>query len=238
MLLLGQTDWRGQHKKFGIKAADRRLHMFMLGKTGTGKSTLMRTMLMQDIEAGQGLCLIDPHGDLADSLLDHLPSHRTNDICYFDPSDYAYPIGLNVLEHVPRAYRHLIADHLSSVFKTLYRDSWGYRLEYLLHHCALSLLDMEGTTLLGIPRLLTDARYLARIVPHIADPIVQKFWREEFTVMKKDFQHEAAFPVLNKVGQFLSTFPLRNILGQVKSTMDVSFCMDRSKILIANIAKG
>ncbi len=237
-MILGQTDWRGQRKKFGIKAADRRLGIFVLGKTGTGKSTLLKSMILQDIHAGAGVGLIDPHGDLADSLLDHIPPHRTNDVCYFRPDDYAHPLGLNVLEHVPREYRHLVADHVVSVFKTLYRDSWGYRLEYLLHNCALSLLDVEGTTLLGIPRLLTDEKYLARILPHIQDPIVRKFWREEFKVMKKDFQHEAAFPVLNKVGQFLSTFPLRNILGQVKSTMDFSFFMDRSKILIANIAKG
>lgn len=228
-MILGHIDWRGKHKPFMMKAADRRLHMFVLGKTGTGKSTLLKSLTLQDIEAGYGACLIDPHGDLAASLLDHIPPERTNDICYFDPSDYEYPFGLNILEPIPRAHRHLVADHVVSVFKTLYQDSWGYRLEYLLHHCALSLLDVEGTTLLGIPRLLTDDGYLARILPHIEDPIVRKFWREELKVMRADFQHEAAFPVLNKAGQFLSTFPLRNILGQVKSTIDLPFIMDGGK---------
>lgn len=237
-MIIGETDWRGKRQRFGTKDADRRLHTFILGKTGVGKTTLIRNMIMQDLLAGRGLMLIDPHEDLAESILQHIPPERTNDICYFQPTDYEHPIGLNILEHVPRHYRHLIADHVVSVFKTLYKDSWGYRLEYLLHNCALSLLDVPGTTLLGIPRLLTDDKYLARILPHIEDPIVRQFWRQEWHVMRRDWQHESAFPILNKVGQFLSTFPLRNILGQVTSSIDFPYFLAKQKVLIANLAKG
>lgn len=232
------TDFRNQRKTFGIKHPDRRLHTYIIGKTGAGKTTLLKNLIIQDIRNGHGVGVLDPHGDLVESILDYIPSHRTGETVFFDPSDYDYPIGFNILESVDPTLKPLVASHVISVFKNIWKDSWGPRLEYILYNSVISLLDHEDNSLLGIPRLLTDRDFRGKVVSKIQDPIVKNFWIQEYEQYNTNFQKEAISPVLNKVGQFLTSAPIRNIVGQVKSKIDFSFMMDNNRIFLANLSKG
>ena len=198
---------------FGISVADRRRHLYLLGKTGSGKSTLLRTLIVQDIEAGRGLMLLDPHGDLAEELLDLIPPRRTADVIYIAPADLAYPIGFNVLEQVPPDDRPLVAASVVATFKHLWRDSWGPRLEYVLYQTVAALLDYPpsrgGVSLLGVPRMFTDPDYRDRIVNEIQDPRVRAFWTEEFAGYSKQFATEIVAPIQNKIGQLLAAPAVR-----------------------------
>ena len=238
MVLLAETNFRNQRVKFGIKRDDRRRHTYLIGKTGMGKSTVMENMIIQDIINGEGVALIDPHGDFAEKILDYIPSSRVNDVVYFNPADFNYPIAFNVMESVSREYKHLIASGLVGVFKKLFADSWGPRLEYVLRNSILALLDYPGSTLLGVMRILVDKNYRRKVIAKIDDPVVKSFWVDEYSKYPQQFQTEAIAPIQNKVGQFLSTALIRNILGQVKSTIDLREVMDQKKILIMNLSKG
>lgn len=238
IVTFAKTNFRNQHTNFGIKQIDRRRHMYLIGKTGMGKSTVMENMLIQDIINGQGVALIDPHGDFAEKILDFIPNERVNDVIYFNPADMEYPIAFNVMEVVDREHKHLIASGLVGVFKKLWADSWGPRLEYLLRNAILALLDYPESTLLGVMRILSDKSYRKKVIAKIQDPVVKAFWVEEFSKYPQQFQVEAVAPIQNKVGQFLSTALIRNVVGQVKSTFDLRDVMDNQKILIMNLSKG
>jgi len=229
--------WGGE-QPFGLNCADRRHHAYIIGKTGSGKTTLLRNLIVQDIEAGRGVGVIDPHGDLAEELLDCIPPWRTDDVVYFNPADLEYPIGFNVLEGVPPDRRHLVASGVVSAFKHIWADSWGPRLEYIFYNALAALLDAGDSTLLGVVRLLADEGYRARVVRRITDPLVRAFWLDEFEQYDERFRREAIAPIQNKVGQFLANAPLRNMLGQVRSAIDLRFMMDRQRIFIANLSKG
>ena len=235
---LARTNFRNQNVRFGIKPDDRRRHMYLIGKTGMGKTTAIENMIAQDIEAGHGVTLVDPHGDIADKLLDFIPQSRINDVVYFNPADIDFPIAFNVLEQVDARHRHLIASGLVGVFKKIWADSWGPRLEYVLRNAILALLEYPGSSLLGIMRLLVDKSYRKKVVNKITDPVVKSFWIDEYSKYPDRFQSEAIAPIQNKVGQFLSTFLIRNIVGQVKSKIDMRDIMDTNKILIMNLSKG
>lgn len=236
--VFAETNYRSQLKRFGIKENDRSNHMYVIGKTGTGKSTLLENLVIQDLKKGKGLALIDPHGDMVERILNFVPNYRVNDVIYFNPADVNYPVGFNVMEVKNEAEKHLVSSGLISVFKKLWSDSWGPRLEYVLRNCILALLENEGSTLLGIMKLLVDRDYRARIVRHLKDPIVRNFWEEEFAKYPERFQAQAISPIQNKVGQFLSSSLIRNILGQVKSSFDLSDIMKTNKILLMNLSKG
>jgi len=238
VVYFGQINYRNTHRRFGIKTPDRRHHMYLVGKTGTGKSTMLENMIYQDVKAGRGLAVIDPHGDLAEKVLNFIPSYRVNDTIYFNPADIDYPIAFNVLEHVDPSQRHLVASGLIAVFKKLWADSWGPRLEYVLRNAILALLEYPGSTLLGIMRILSDKDFRKRVVTHLTDPVVRSFWVDEFSRYPDRFQVEAISPIQNKVGQFLSTSLIRNIIGQVKSKINLREIMDEEKILILNLSKG
>lgn len=229
--------WGGE-RPFGLCRADRRQHLYCVGKTGTGKSTLLRNLILQDIEAGEGVGLIDPHGELAEELLDFIPPRRTDDVVYFNPADHDYPVGLNLLQPSSPQGRHLVASAVVSAMKNIWRESWGPRLEYVLYASLAALLECENTTLLGVPRLLTDAFYRDWVIKQIKDPAVQSFWTKEFANYDKRFLAEVTSPVLNKVQALLMSPPIRNVLGQVRSRFDPRFMMDRRRILIANLSKG
>ena len=229
--------WEGE-TSFGLSRADRRHHLYVLGKTGTGKTTLLRNLILQDIAAGEGVGIIDPHGDLAADLLDHIPSHRTDDVVYFNPADGEATIGLNLMQSVSPNRRHLVTSGIVSALKGVWSDSWGPRLEYILNATIAALLECENTTILGIQRMLVDARYRSWVLRQVSDPMVRAFWLTEFPRYEKGFATEAVAPIQNKVGQLLMAPPIRLMLGQIKSKVDVRFMMDDKRIFIANLSKG
>ncbi len=236
--VFAQTTYRNQLKKFGIKTDDRRRHMYLIGKTGMGKSTILENMIVDDIRSGHGVAVVDPHGDLAEKIIEYIPDNRIDDVIYFNPSDIDYPIAFNVVEQVEPHLRHLVASGLLGVFKKLWSDSWGPRLEYILRNAILAILDFPGSTLLGVVRMLSDKNYRKRIVANIKDPVVKSFWEKEFAGYADKFASEAVSPIQNKVGQFLSSSLMRNIIGQVKSVINLREIMDGNKILIMNLSKG
>jgi CxxC-x17-CxxC domain-containing protein len=236
--VFAQTTFRNENKKFGIKLDDRRRHMYLIGKTGMGKSTVLENMIIGDIRAGRGVAVVDPHGDLAEKIMQYIPSNRINDVIYFNPSDIDFPIAFNVVEQVEPHLRHLVASGLIGVFQKLWADSWGPRLEYILRNSILAILDFPGSTLLGVVRMLSDKTYRKRVVSNIKDPVVKAFWEKEFASYADKFASEAVSPIQNKVGQFLSSSLMRNIVGQVKSSIDLRQIMDEGKILIMNLSKG
>lgn len=233
-----ETNFRNAKRRFGIKTDDRRRHMYIIGKTGMGKTTLIESLILSDIIKGHGCCLIDPHGDTAEKLLDFIPPNRINDLIYFNPADTDFPVGFNILETDNDDQKPLIASGLMGVFKKIWPDVWSARMEYILMNCVLALLDYPGATLLGINRLLVDKDYRARVVAKIRDPIVKTFWIAEFASWSEKYATEAIAPVQNKVGQFLSSSVIRNIVAQVKSTINLRRIMDDEKILIVNLSKG
>lgn len=233
-----ETNYHNVRRKFGIKTDDRRRHMYLIGKTGMGKSTTLENMIMTDVQARNGLVVIDPLGDLVEKVLDFIPSERINDVIYFNPADFDHPIAFNVLEAIDPNHRHLVSSGLIAVFKKIWVDSWGPRLEYVLRNSILALLEYPGSTLLGVTRLLVDKRYRTKIVAKITDPIVKAFWVDEFSAYSNQFRTEAVSPIQNKVGQFLSSSVIRNIVGQSKSSFDLRWLMDEGKILLMNLAKG
>lgn len=230
-------DW-GQDSPFGLRLDDARQHTYVIGKTGAGKSTLLRNLILQHLYLGHGLALLDPHGDLADELLDHFPVSRSRDLVYFNPADLEFPIGLNPLANIPADDRHLVASGIVGAFKSIWRDSWGPRMEYILHNALLALLDCPNTSLLGVNRLLTDAAYRAWVLRQVKDPFVRNFWQDEFAGYDARFVREAIAPIQNKIGQFLMNPPIRNILGQVRNRIDFRFIMDTGRVFIANLSKG
>ncbi len=236
--LFARTNYRGAMKPFGIKTDDRRRHMYVIGKTGMGKSTMLENMVIQDIRAGRGLAVVDPHGDLVEKVVKYIPSYRVNEVVYFNPADVDYPIAFNILEAIDPTHRHLIASGLIAVFKKIWVDSWGPRLEYILRNTILALIEYPGSTLLGVTRMLVDKDYRDKVMAHISDPIVKAFWRDEFSAFNNQFRTEAISPIQNKIGQFLSSSIIRNIVGQSKSTIDMREIMDSGKILLLNLAKG
>ena len=232
------TDYRDIRRMFGIKEKNRRGHMYILGKTGTGKTTLMENMIISDMKAGNGVAVIDPHGDLAEDLLDFIPQGRIENTIYFNPSDLEYPMALNPLESVEPDQQHLVASGLMSVLRKLWPDFWGPRMEHILRNAILALLEYPKSTLLDLPWLLVDKEFRKRVLEHVTNPQVKQFWLTEFDRYSPWFRSETLVPIQNKVGQFLATPLMRNIMGQAKSAIDFRKVMDEGKILIVNLAKG
>ncbi|TSC68241.1 MAG: hypothetical protein G01um101466_512 [Parcubacteria group bacterium Gr01-1014_66] len=235
---LGRCNFRGKERVFGIKTKDRRQHTYVIGKTGTGKTTLLENMVLQDIHAGRGLGIIDPHGEFVERVLEQIPSNRIGDVVYFNPVDTEYPIGFNVLEVSDPKYKHLVVSDLLGIFTKIWANVWSARMEYILQNCILALIDTPGTTLLGIPRLLVDKTYREIIVAQVKDPVVRSFWIHEFGTWRDQFRDEAIVPIQNKVGQFLNTNFIRNIVGQPKSTLNIPDVINHGKILLVNVSKG
>ncbi len=238
--VFAETDYRGSRQEFGIKREDRRKHFYILGKTGVGKSTVFKNMFISDILRGDGACMIDPHGELVEELLDFIPAERVEDVIYFNPTDTSYPIGFNLLELKDKSQRDLIADGVVEVFHKQFGTSWGPRLQYILTNTIATALEAQGTTLLSITRMLMDKNYRKFILKQVDDPILIKFWEEEYAQMAQNprLLSESVSPIQNKVGRFISSAVTRNIIGQVKSTIDLREIMDSKKILLINLAQG
>lgn len=237
-VVMGVRDLWGGYAAFSLSPEDRLHHLWIVGKSGTGKTTLLRNMILQDIEAGRGVGLIDPHGDLATDIIHHIPRRRVEDVAYFDPADTEYPVGFNLLGQVPRERRQLVASGIVSVFRGIWSESWGPRLEFILYSAVAALLDCENVSLMGVSRMLSDERYRAWVLKQTKDPMVRWFWANEFARYNKQFFMEAVAPIQNKVGQLLMAPELRNILGQVRSRIDARFMMDKGRIFVANLSKG
>lgn len=238
---IGETIFRGKKMRFGMKNGDDRLrHMYLIGKTGSGKSTLLNLMINQDINNGYGVGVLDPHGETIDSVLEKIPDHRVDDVVIFDPSDTERPVGLNLLELGDPSQKNLLASGLLSAIKQHFDFSWGPRLEYLLNYSLLTLLDVPGTSMLGITRLLEDQNYQKYILHQVSDPVVKRFWETEFKEMRgnQKLVTEAIAPIQNKVNRFLASTTIRNILGQRRSTIDIWDIMQNKKILLINLSKG
>ncbi|KKW28745.1 MAG: hypothetical protein A3K06_00200 [Candidatus Doudnabacteria bacterium RIFCSPHIGHO2_01_52_17] len=236
--VFAKTNFRHKEVSFGIRKDDRRRHVYVIGKTGMGKTTMIENMIVQDILAGHGVAFVDPHGESVEKILNYIPTNRVNDVVYFNPADLDYPIAFNPLEAVDPKYKHLVASGLMGVFTKIWENVWSARMEYILNNTILALLDTPGNTMLGIARMLVDKKFRKKIVDNIRDPVVKSFWVDEFANYNDRFRNEAIAPIQNKVGQFLSSAMIRNIVGQTKSTIDLRDIMDNRKILLVNLAKG
>lgn len=233
-----ETDSRNKRVPFGIKIKDRDRHVYVIGKTGMGKSTLLENMAVQDIQSGRGMAFIDPHGKTADLLLEYVPQERIKDVIYFAPFDTEYPVSFNVMEDVGPGKRHLVANGLMSAFKKIWVDAWSARMEYILSNILLALLEYPDSTLIGVNRMLADKDYRKKVVDNIKDPSVKSFWVDEFAKYGDRYMQEAGAAIQNKIGQFVSNPIVRNIIGQPRSSFDIRKVMDESKILIINLSKG
>jgi len=232
------TDYRDIKKRFGIKERNRRGHMYIIGKTGTGKSTLIKNMAVSDIRSGNGIASIDPHGDLAEDVLNFIPKRRIKDVIYFNPGDLEFPIAFNPLEKVHSDNYHLVVSGIISVFKKIWVDFWGPRLEHILRHSILTLLECQNSTLLDLSKLLTSKEFRNKTLRSVSSPQIREFWFNEFEKYSAWLRSEAISPILNKIGQFLTSLPLRNIVGQKENTFNLGDLMNERKILIVNLAKG
>ncbi len=233
-----ETDARNSRVSFGIKAKDRTRHVYIIGKTGMGKSTVLENMAVQDIQRGEGMAFIDPHGKTAELLLEYVPQERIKDVIYFAPFDTEYPISFNVMEDVGVDKRHLVANGLMSAFKKIWVDAWSARMEYILNNTILALLEYPDSTLIGVNRMLSDKVYRKKVVSNITDPSVKSFWVDEFEKYGERYMQEAGAAIQNKVGQFVSNPLVRNIIGQPRSSFDLRKIMDEQKIVIINLSKG
>ncbi len=233
-----ETDSRSTHVPFGIKSKDRLKHVYVIGKTGMGKSTLLENMAIQDIQSGEGLAFIDPHGSTAEKLLEYVPEERVKDVLYFAPFDLEYPVSFNIMEDIGADKRHLVVNGLMSTFEKIWVDAWSARMAYILQNTLLALLEYPGSTLLGVNRVLSDKAYRNKVVENVKDPSVRSFWVDEFAKYTDRFAAEATPAIQNKVGQFTSNALVRNIIGQPHSSFDIRKIMDERKILIVNLSKG
>lgn len=238
LTVIGETNFRNVFRTFGIKMDDRRRHVYIIGKSGVGKSVLIENMAYDDVLKGRGVIIVDPHGELADKVLACIPDSRIQDVVVFDPSDREFPIAFNLLESVDEDFKSIVASGFVGIFKKIFGDSWGPRLEHILRNTVLALLDFPDATMLDIPRMLTNGRFRDKVVDRIQDPIIREFWQNEFSSFDSKFRTEAVSPILNKVGQFLSSTTIRNIVGQAKSTIDIRQIMDQKKIMIVNLSRG
>jgi len=233
-----KAEFKNKETIFGIKTEDRRKHVYIIGKTGVGKSTLIANMAIDDIRKNRGVGIIDPHGDLSETILDFIPKRRMNDVVYLEPFDTERPFSLNVLEIKNKQQKDLVASGIVSIFYKLYKDSWGPRLEYILRNVILTLLEAPGATLVDILALLSNAEYRKKVVRSLSDPVLKDFWEKEFAKMPDRLKAESISPIQNKVGQFVTSKMIRNIIGRTKSSIDLEQIMNEGKILILNLSQG
>jgi hypothetical protein len=233
-----RTAYKSETHVYGVKRDDRRRHMYVIGKTGTGKSTLLANMAINDLKRNEGMCVIDPHGDLVETILNYIPSHRINDVVYFNPADGEKTVQINLFEGENVEHRELIASGIISVFQKLYGYSWGPRLEYILRNSLLTLLKIPQAKLSDILKLLTDENYRARTIEHLDDPILKSFWDDEFNKLHQRDRTQQIASILNKVGQFVSSPLVRNVVNTSTSSFSIEDVMNEGKILIVNLSQG
>src|SRR3990167_365322 len=239
---VGRTNYEAplEAKKyvFGIKRVDRRRHVYIVGKSGVGKSKFLELLVRQDIAYGHGLCFIDPHGDVIEAILDYIPEERIDDVVLVDPSDMDWPVSFNPIEKVPPELKHQMAQGLIEVMEKQFGANWTPRLEHVFRFTSLALLDYPEATMRGMISMLTDREYRQRVIEYIEDDMVRRFWAIEFADWSEKFDTEAIIPLVNKLGQFLSNPLLRNIFGQKENKIDFEQIMNNQKILLVSLSKG
>lgn len=233
-----KTEFKNKMTNFGVKTRDRMRHFYVIGKSGTGKSTFIANMAIDDLRKRRGFCVIDPHGDLCEHIMQFVPSYRVNDIAYMDPSDTEKSFAINPLEITHDSQKELVASSIVAIFKKLYGTSWGPRLEYILRNTIVSIIEMPDPTLLMVPEVLTNPAFRKKVIDTVKDPVVKSFWINEFETMSDKLMVEATSSILNKVGQFTSSKTIRNIIGHPKSTVDIQKIMDEGKVLLLNLSQG
>ncbi len=238
ILPIGIIKYRDKNLKFGLYPDDRRKHIYIIGKTGQGKTTLLENMIIHDLRNNNGLAFFDPHGDSVQRILDFIPKERIDDVIYFNPIDVNHPIGFNPLEKVPWEQRHIAALSLLTVFKKIWIDAWSARMEYILTNTLLALLEWPEATLLDVNRMLADQNFRKMVVNNLRDEVVKSFWLNEFEKYPPQFKTEAVAPIQNKIGQFITNPLIRNIIGQPESRFDLREVMDKGKIFLANLSVG
>lgn len=236
--IFGETNFHNQKFVFGLKRIDRQRHLYVVGKSGTGKSKMLELLINADIQSGKGLGVLDPHGDLVDAVMKYIPKHRIKDVCLFNPADIDFPVAFNPLEQVPPEYRVRVTIGFVEIFKKVFGNNWSPRLEHVLRYTTLALLDSPNTSVLSILKMLSDKNYRQKIVSRIQDSVVKNFWVNEFAAWSEKFDNEAIMPILNKVGQFVATSLIRNIMGQMVNKIDIRGMMDEGKIFLARLSKG
>ena len=239
---IGRTNYVAslEEKKFvfGIKRIDRRRHMYIIGKSGVGKSKLLELMVRQDIAYGQGVCVIDPHGELIEDILNFIPKERIDDVCIIDPGDVDFPASFNPLANIDANFKHQLTQGLIEVLRKQFGANWTPRLEHVFRFTVLALLDYPYATMRGMISMLTDRNYRQKVVEYIGDDMVKRFWAIEFADWSEKFDTDAIIPLVNKLGQFLSDPMLRNIFGQKENKIDIEELMNKQKILLINLSKG
>lgn len=235
----GVTNYRNQNWKFGIKRIDRGRHLYIVGKTGVGKSKLLELLVISDVQQGHGCCFLDPHGDSADTILKYVPKERMEDVVYVNPLDKDFPVGFNPLEPV-RDYeaRHRLATFFIAIFKKQFGVTWNQRMEHLIRYITLALLETPDSSVLGIERMLTDTKFRQRVIKQIQDPVIKSFWTNEFSSWNERYANDAVVPIINKVGQFISNPVIRNMVGQIRNALDFESFVNEGKIVIINLQKG
>lgn len=236
--IFATTNFRGEQIRFGILREDRRRHLYIVGKSGYGKSKLLEKLINADIHTGKGVCVIDPHGDLVQDIIKSVPEDRMDDIIYFDPSDLLYPISFNPLENVAREFRQQVAQGLIEIFKKFFGADWTPKIEHVFRFTVLALLDHENSSIIGLQSMLTDRSYRQSVVEDIKDHVVKKFWSTEFSGWSEKYDNEAITPLVNKLGQFLSNEMVRNIVGQSRNKIDFDDIMNNERILLIELSKG
>jgi len=242
VVFIGRTNYVAslEEKKFvfGIKRIDRRRHMYIIGKSGVGKSKLQELMIRQDIAYGQGVCVIDPHGELIEDILNFIPENRIEDVCVIDPGDVDFPSSFNPLANIDPTFKHQLTQGLIEVLRKQFGANWTPRLEHVFRFTVLALLDYPHATMRGMISMLTDRNYRQKVVEYIGDDMVKRFWAIEFADWSEKFDTDAIIPLVNKLGQFLSDPMLRNIFGQKENKIDLEQLMNGQKIILINLSKG
>ncbi len=237
--IFGETNFQNEKIRFGIRTSDRRRHLYIVGKTGVGKSKLLELLILSDLKANHGLIVLDPHGDMAQEILRFVPEDRKDDVIYFNPLDVEYPIGFNPMESVVSfELKQNVVGGFIAIFKKLFGLNWNERFEHVLRYTTLALLDYPQTNILGITRMLTDNLFRQLVIKYISDPVVKKFWTTEFASWNDQFAQEAIVPIINRVGQFVANPIIRNIVGQTRSGFSFDDIINQGKIFVANLSIG
>lgn len=241
-LYIGKSTFRGMTKPVYISEDDRRRHMYIIGKTGTGKSEFLKDMILQDIRNGEGLCVIDPHGDLVEGILPLVPPERAEDVIVFDPSDTQRPMGINIMEAYTEEQKHYMVSSIIGLFYKLYDPNQtgivGPRLEHGIRNAMLTVMYEPGSTFIEVQRALTDQAFVQAILPKVTDPIVKRYWTDQIAQTNDFHKSEVLDYIVSKFGRFVTNKLMRNIIGQSKSSFDFRKIMDDKKVLLINLSKG